>query len=153
MTGGPHDGPPVAGHSPGGMAEMLTRTASSGVNKRVARAVVQIHRECVGRGPDGIAAFFHRNVLVVVLRGVMSKAEQTIAESGRHDAVLRIRAEFQATMRADLVAAVEDVTGRTVLAVMSDDHVDPDMAVDVFVLDEPIGDGVDADVLDLPRGT
>lgn len=41
-------------------------------------------------------------------------------------------------MRHDLVAAVEELTGRTVVAFMSDNHVDPDMAAELFVLDSPV---------------
>ncbi len=37
-------------------------------------------------------------------------------------------------MRDDLVATVEEHTGRKVAAFMSDNHIDPDMAVEVFAL-------------------
>jgi hypothetical protein len=37
-----------------------------------------------------------------------------------------------------LTAAVEELTGSRVLAVMGDSHQDSDMSVEVFVLDEPV---------------
>jgi hypothetical protein len=40
-------------------------------------------------------------------------------------------------MRDDLVALVERETERKVIGFMSDNHIDPDMAVEVFVL-EPV---------------
>jgi uncharacterized protein YbcI len=48
-------------------------------------------------------------------------------------------------MREDLVAAVEALTGRSVLAFMSDNHIEPDLACEVFVLEpdpaaEPLAD-------------
>jgi hypothetical protein len=36
-----------------------------------------------------------------------------------------------------MVAAVETVTGRAVTAFMSANHVDPDLTVEIFVLDDP----------------
>ena len=41
------------------------------------------------------------------------------------------------TMRDDLVAIVERRLGRTVLAFMSQNHIDPDLAVEVFILEPP----------------
>ena len=38
-------------------------------------------------------------------------------------------------MRDDLVKLVEDTLDRKVVAFMSDNHIDPDMAVEVFVLE------------------
>jgi hypothetical protein len=38
-------------------------------------------------------------------------------------------------VRADAVAVVEGVTGRSVTAFMSDNHIDPDIAVETFVLE------------------
>jgi hypothetical protein len=37
-------------------------------------------------------------------------------------------------MSADCIAAVEDLTGRTVIAFMSANHIDPDLAAEPFVL-------------------
>ncbi len=38
-------------------------------------------------------------------------------------------------MRDDIVAAVEEFTGRSVIAFMSDTHIDPDLACEVLVLE------------------
>lgn len=47
-------------------------------------------------------------------------------------------------MKHDLVAAIEENTGREVLAFLSDHHIDPDIAVEVFIL-KPRGSGEDGD--------
>jgi uncharacterized protein YbcI len=44
-----------------------------------------------------------------------------------------IRRKFQSTMREDLVSGVERMTGRTVVAFMSDHDAGPDYAAEVFV--------------------
>jgi uncharacterized protein YbcI len=38
-------------------------------------------------------------------------------------------------MRADLIAAIEELTGRKVRAFLSDNQIDPDIAVESFVLE------------------
>jgi uncharacterized protein YbcI len=53
---------------------------------------------------------------------------------GQTDLVLSTRKAYQRPMRVDLVAAVEEITGRTVRAFLSDNHADPDIAVECFVL-------------------
>ena len=46
-------------------------------------------------------------------------------------------------MRQEQVASVEDLTGRTVMAFMSANHIDPDIGVETFVL-EPEPEETDA---------
>jgi hypothetical protein len=48
-----------------------------------------------------------------------------------------MRKAFQGTVRHDLINRVEEILGRKVIAFMSDNHIDPDVAVDVFVLAAP----------------
>jgi hypothetical protein len=58
---------------------------------------------------------------------------------GRDVRVLDYRAEFQVAMREDAIAKIEELTGRKVAAFMSANHIDPDLAAELFVL-EPDGD-------------
>jgi uncharacterized protein YbcI len=63
---------------------------------------------------------------------------------GRDIRVLDYRAEFQAAMREDAIASIEQLTGRKVAAFMSANHIDPDLAAELFVL-EPDGDAASSD--------
>ena len=45
-----------------------------------------------------------------------------------------MRKSFQKTMRSELVRGIEEITGRRVIAFMSDNHMDPDMAMEAFLL-------------------
>lgn len=64
----------------------------------------------------------------------MTKGERTLVRAGQKDLVLSMRSAFQEAMHADLVVGVQDITGREVAAFMSANHIDPDMAVETFVL-------------------
>jgi uncharacterized protein YbcI len=108
------------------------------LNEALARAVVGIHRDLVGRGPTKAHAFFRGNVVVVVLNEVMTPGERTLVASGRSDAASHMRRELHDTMRADLALAVEQLTGASVDALVVDSDVDADTTVALFVLDRPI---------------
>jgi hypothetical protein len=61
--------------------------------------------------------------------------------------VLAIRRTYQESMRPELVAMVERLSGRKVSAFMSSNHVNPDVAIESFVLelrDTPGDDQPDA---------
>jgi uncharacterized protein YbcI len=111
------------------------------LNAAIARAVVGIHRHHVGRGPTKAQVFFRHNVVVTILGDVLTRAEQTLVANGEHDTVLELREQLHEAMRPELVAAVERLSGRAVIAFMSDAHLDPDMAVEVFVMDRAVAGG------------
>jgi uncharacterized protein YbcI len=105
------------------------------VGAELSNAVVRLVREYTGRGPTRARTSISRDLVSVVMADTLTKAERNLADNGKRDLVLQIRHEFQKTMRDDLVAAVERITERKVIAFMSDNHIDPDMAVESFVLD------------------
>ena len=54
----------------------------------------------------------------------------------RHRPMRRLfRRRYQQVMRDELVAAVEEESGRKVIAFMSDNHIEPDVAAEIFVLE------------------
>jgi uncharacterized protein YbcI len=77
-------------------------------------------------------------VLVVVLEDTLTRAEQSLVARGRRDAVLHMREAFQDTMRTEMVATVEDLTGAGVRAFMSANSIEPDITVEMFILDAPV---------------
>jgi uncharacterized protein YbcI len=109
----------------------VQRTGSA--SAAISNAVVRLVSEYTGRGPTKAKTNIHRDVITVVLQDTMTKAERMLIERSKGDAVPWMRQQYQRTMR-DLVAAVEMIMERRVIAFMSDNHVDPDVAVEVFVL-------------------
>lgn len=108
------------------------------LNAAVTREVIRIQNESHGRGPRKAFSFHNGNVLITVLEEVLSPAERKLAGNGESDAVLRMRGLYQRSMGAELRKSIEAVTNRKVVAFMSDNHLDPDMAVEIFILDEPL---------------
>ena len=99
---------------------------------------MRINRDYAGRGPTKAQAFFRHNVVVVLLQDVMTRLERTLVARGHPDAVRQEREQLQEVMRADLIGAIERLTGCTVTAHMTDTASEENMAVQVFVLDRPV---------------
>lgn len=107
------------------------------LNAAVTREVVRIHTAAIGRGPKKSYSFHSGDTLVTVLLEVLTRAEQNLVAYDEGDAVLATRRLSQRAMAEEMKAAVARLTGRKVLAFMSDNHLDPDMAVQVFILAPP----------------
>jgi uncharacterized protein YbcI len=108
------------------------------LNAAITRALVGIQNEYVGRGPRQASTFYHNNVIVTLMHDVLNRAEKEISKSNRTDAVTSIRHLYQMAMQADFTEAVERLSGRKVIAFISGNHADPDIATEVFVLDAAI---------------
>ena len=72
----------------------------------------------------------------MVLQDTLTRGEQTLADAGQSGGVLDCD-RWQMIMKNDVSREIEELTGRKVIGFMSDNHIDPDLAVEVFVL-EPI---------------
>jgi uncharacterized protein YbcI len=110
----------------------------------ISNALVRLLRDYTGRGPTQAYTTITESHVIVVLREALLKAERSLVKDGHSDAVIDMRRRFQRTMKDALVAAVEEHTGREVLAFLSDHHIDPDIAVEIFIL-RPRGSGAEHD--------
>ncbi len=103
----------------------------------ISNTVVRALAETTGRGPTKAKTTIGDNGVFVVLQDSLTHGERTLSEAGQGQAVLDLRRRWQAVMEADVSRQVEELMGRKVVGFMSDNHIDPDLAVEVFVL-EPL---------------
>jgi uncharacterized protein YbcI len=101
---------------------------------QISRAVVQLFREYTGRGPTQAHTTITEDLVVVMMGDTLLKAEKSLAGDGKGALVLQMRGAVQDTMRDDLTEAVERLSHRRVIAFMSQNHIDPDLASELFVL-------------------
>jgi uncharacterized protein YbcI len=79
------------------------------------------------------------DIIVVVMRGSgFTPLEQTIMDSGDPNRVIAMRENFQSVMAARYRETIEELTGRKVLAFLSQAHVDPDITMEIFFVDGPL---------------
>ena len=101
----------------------------------VGNAITRLHREHYGRGATTTRTIYQRNHLVCFLEDIYTPVERTLIEADRSEDVRRTRQVFQDAMSKTFAAAVEEITGRKVIAFMSQVHIDPDLAAEIFVLE------------------
>ncbi len=99
-------------------------------------AMVTIFREALGKGPERCKSYWAgSDMLVILLGGGFSVAEQTLFEAGRGAEVSKTRMALQQTLAERMRATVEELTGRKVSAFLAASHQDPDLTVEMFVLE------------------
>ena len=104
----------------------------------VTDAMVALHLRYHGRVPATAAThLLDGDLLACTLGGIYTDVEKTLIELQRTPEVHETRREFQAATRHRFIEVVERLTGRTVSAFISNYHVGPDLAVDLFLLETP----------------
>ena len=91
-----------------------------------------------GRGPTTASTFHYRNVVVTLMYDVLTRAERSLGAGEKAEAVRGVRRLFQTAMEGEFREAVERLTGRKVVAFIGGNEFDPDVAAELFVLDEPL---------------
>jgi uncharacterized protein YbcI len=101
--------------------------------------VVGLLREHYGRGPMKAKTYVLDDIIVVVMRGSgFTALEQTMMDSGRPQRIIELREDFQRMMAVRYSDLIQELTGRNVVAFLSQAHVDPDITMEVFFIDGPV---------------
>jgi uncharacterized protein YbcI len=104
----------------------------------VTAAMVSLHERYYHRTPvSAKTLLLGDDLLVCVLGGVYTDVEQTMIELQRATVVQETRSAFQTAMQRRFIDKVEQLSGRGVLAFISNQHVGPDMEIEVFMLAPP----------------
>jgi uncharacterized protein YbcI len=102
---------------------------------QISAELVGLFKRHHGKGPVRCSTYLEPNLVIVVLGEGYTAAEQTLFEAGKWHEVRRARQQWQDTMRVRFVEAIEQLTHRKVSAFMSANHQDPDLSVELFVLE------------------
>ena len=104
----------------------------------ISNALVGLHKRFYGKGPVRAKTFLVDNTVLCLLEGGFTIVERTLIDIGRDEVVRDLRHNFQLAMQEQFTQVVEDQLDRRVLAYLSQVHTDPDIAVELFML-EPTG--------------
>jgi uncharacterized protein YbcI len=100
----------------------------------ISSAMVSVVAKHTGRGPTKARTTLGDDLVVCLMGASLTTGERTLAANGHEEVVLSGRRAHHSTMAGAAVEVVEQLTGRTVAAFMSCNHIDPDVAAEVFVL-------------------
>src|SRR6201995_2707668 len=104
----------------------------------ITNRIVAFMREHYGRGPIKAKTYVLDNLIVCVLSDGFTAIERTMMEGGEPERVLEMRRDFQRMMKVRYSEMIEELTGRRVLAFLSQAHVEPDLTVEMFLIDGPV---------------
>jgi uncharacterized protein YbcI len=107
----------------------------------ISNAFVRMQKEYWGLGPVRAKSYMMDDLLLIVMRGGLTRAERTMLEFGEPDLVRHYRQTFENKMTANLTKIIEDLTGRKVLTYQSQILFDPDIVAELFVFDKAAGAG------------
>jgi uncharacterized protein YbcI len=109
---------------------------------QISVGLVQLHSRFYGKGPTKAKTHMVNDTVICILRGGFTTVERSLLDTGEIESVFQMRRSFQTAMEDEFRRIVEEATQRKVIAYMSSIHVDPDLAVEFFVL-EPLEESPD----------
>jgi uncharacterized protein YbcI len=102
----------------------------------VTDAMVELHMHYHHRAPvTAKSLLMGDDLLACVLGGIYSDVEKTMIEIQQTTIVQETRSAFQNAMQHKFINAVQRLSGRRVLAFISNHHVGPDMEIELFLLE------------------
>ena len=107
----------------------------------ISNAINKIHSDSYGRGASSARTIMQDDYVICFMNDIYTPIERTFIEAGRFEQVRQTRLEFQMLMRDRFSEAVEQATGRRVIAFFSQVHNDPDISVEGFVLEPQATNG------------
>lgn len=115
---------------------------------RISDEMVSAKKQFFGKGPEQAKSYMLDDLLITVMRGGLTTAEQTMLKFGQPDMVRQFRQLFENEMTEHLTGLVEKTTGRAVVNYQSQIMFDPDIIVEMFFFADPRQDGIDATIDD-----
>lgn len=104
------------------------------LSHEISNLMVALMREYTGRGPTRARTYMQDDLITIVVRDALTRGERNLVHAGRSDHVLQTRRYYEETMRQQVTAGVEELTGRRVIAFISGQHLDPDVAVETLIM-------------------
>jgi uncharacterized protein YbcI len=104
----------------------------------ITNRIVALMREHYGRGPIKAKTYVLDNLIVCVLSNGFTAIERTMVEGGEPRRVLEMRRDFQRMMKERHSGMIEQLTGLKVLAFLSQAHIEPDLTIEMFLMDGPV---------------
>lgn len=119
----------TTGAQPVGEGSRLTREISS--------AMVALYAEFYGHDRTTATTYINDNVVVCVLENILSTGEKSQITDGESQDVIDGRVAFQKGVEDEFTAAIERLTGRSVVAFLSANQTAPGVACELFFLRAP----------------
>ena len=101
----------------------------------ISNAITKLQRDHYGRGPESVRTLVGYDHIICFLENSFVPVERTLIDAGETAAVRETRLAFQRAMESRFINVVEEISGRKVRAFLSQVSLNPDISVEVFVLE------------------
>jgi uncharacterized protein YbcI len=122
----------------------------------ISTSIVKLVREHYGRGPIKAKTYALDDIIVCVMRGSgftpLEKTMMDSADDDRGERVVAMREDFQRLMSERYKRTIEELTGRKVLAFLSQAHIEPDITLEMFFIDRPLDGSGAVEITDGDEG-
>ncbi|MDQ6810870.1 MAG: DUF2294 domain-containing protein [Actinomycetota bacterium] len=112
----------------------IDRPIGTGGTAAISDLVGRLVSEYTGTESTDARTYLHEDVITVVVKEALTEWELRLVRDGKRELVLNNRRAFRRAMREDLLTGIEEITGRKVR--LSANHMEPEIAVDTFVLED-----------------
>jgi uncharacterized protein YbcI len=103
---------------------------------RVSAAMTRIYKDQFGRGPERVYSHFAGpDAIICFLENTLTPVERTLVTLDEHQRLRDMRMLFQYAAETQFRLAVEEITGRRVVAFVSGIDVTADVATETFTLE------------------
>lgn len=110
--------------------------ATSSQLAQISRAMVGIYKEQFGRGPERVRTHWAGpDSIICFLENTLTPVERTLTTMDENQRLRDLRMLFQYAAEHEFRSAVEEITGRRVIAFVSGIDTRADIASEVFVLE------------------
>lgn len=116
----------------------LESSPDTSAAQAISAGMVSLYKEYLGRGPTKAHTTIRDDMVVTVLEGSLTKAEQTLQNGDQAESVRGLRRTLQEAMMPPMKRLVEEALQREVVCALSDHCPDPDYAVEVLLLVPPL---------------
>lgn len=121
--------------------------AQGAMLSEVSNEMVRLHKRYWGRGAVEAKSYLFDDFLLIIMRGGLTVAEESMLAAGHHDEVRAFRQVWQNDMTGILTGMVAERTGRNVVNYQSQVMFDPDVVMEIFMFakdgdDEPAATAV-----------
>lgn len=120
----------------------MTQVKTKGmVEAEISDAMIRFEKEYMGRGPVETKSYIIDDMIVVRLKGILTKAEEQLIKNDEgHSLIKQVRSMLLENARPLLEAIIFDITGSKVRSLHTDLSTGANERVILFILEQNYGD-------------
>ncbi len=115
------------------------RKAKGVMEDEISKTIVHFEKEYMGRGPTEVKTYIVDDMIIVRLKGVLTKAERQLSKTVEGvELVKKVRSNLLESVAPILYKVIKDITGIEVLSFHTDISIDSGERIIIFMMSERI---------------